>query len=127
MLSIPICGFVIHTFYQVPYPEWIDLLLVNHRQMRAIKHRRKRKIGSPSQLLAERRDDFLDCRNQSIAVAEVIEKDDAPAGLADPDHLQHDLPVVRDGGHHVCCHDGVKRVICKFHGSRIHPRHLHVV
>jgi hypothetical protein len=48
MLSIPIRGFVIHAFYQVPYPEWIDLLLMNDRQMSAVKHRGQRKIGSPS-------------------------------------------------------------------------------
>ena len=48
MLSIPIRGFVIHAFYQVPYPERIDLLLMNDRQMGAIKHRGERKIGSPS-------------------------------------------------------------------------------
>ena len=42
MLSIPIRGFVIHAFYQVPYPERIDLLLMNDCQVGAIKHRGER-------------------------------------------------------------------------------------
>ena len=71
-LPIPIYRFMVHTFDKVPYPEGINLLLMNDRQMRSVEHRGQGQIGSPPELLAQRGNNFLDGGDQQISVAVIF-------------------------------------------------------
>lgn len=78
-------------------------------------------------MFTEGRDDFFHGRDQLVAVAEVVEHDDAAARLAHADHFVHDFTVVRHGSHDVSGHHGVERVVGKVHLSCIHQHQPHMI
>jgi len=86
----------------------------------------QRQIRAPSQVLRERGDDFLHRGDDLVAVAEVVEHDDAAARAADTDHFIDDFAVVRHGGDDVGRDDGIETTVGKFHGAGIHAMELHM-
>ena len=119
-VAVAVRSLLVDTLDEVPETEGVDLLFVEHGEVGTVQDRREREVGSPAQLLAEGREHLLDRIDDRVAVAEVIQEDDASAGLTDPHHLPHHHPVVRYRRDHVGGHHGVETVVREFHRRGVH-------
>ena len=117
----------VDTFHQVPELHRIHFFFSGHVEVGAFEYRVQREIGTETDVLAEWGNDLLHGGDQLIAVAEVIQHDDAPARLAHADHFIDDFAIVGHGGDDVRRHHCVKAIVGEFHFPGVHQHQPNMV
>lgn len=117
----------IDTFHQVPEFHRVDFFLAGDVEVGALEYCVQGQVGAEADMLAERRDDLFHSGNQFVAVAEMIQHDDAAAWFTDPDHFIDDLAIIRYGRDDVGSHHGVEAVVRKIHLACIHQHQTHMI
>ena len=118
---------LVDTFHQVPELHRVDFFFTGDVEVGPFEHGVQREVGSEADMLAEGRNHFFHGSNQFVAVAEVVQHDDASAWLADANHLVHDFAVIRYGSHDIGCHHGIEAVVGEVHFPGVHQHQSHMV
>ncbi len=118
---------LIHAFHQMPEPQRIHFLFIDHHQTSAFQDRVQCQIGSESNMLTQGRNPFLYRRNNLITIDKVIQHNDPSKSLTHSNHFVHHTSIIRNGRDDVSRHHNIIVIIRKIHFPGIHSLKGHMI